>query len=350
MSPVHNIYKEESQRNSLHRSKIQEEISEKIMKSTDDQHFVEYKSPQKNEIEEKKMEFSGDIPTFGNRNFEEPNQLGSSFHSPVTNYTYSIYGHPLSSIYKSDEGVIKENFFENQRTPESDLYKLTSSIESKTVNDLEKYDNYEKFNKSYDEYNSLNLYNVPDSMSYYVKKENNQQVVDPTNNRITADSNNYYSFKNIEYQTKQYNINSDDLQKKDQKFDDYANITYNYSHYQSPIYIQETPAKASLKIEENPDKIFISSSFNQKPFEESRYIEKTPDKNYLDINKIYSPSQNIQSTYSSEKSFLKFKELDEEYQRKSMMLQEKKKAVDKSLDFLRETCNFLKQNRLSAII
>lgn len=350
MSPVHNIYKEESQRNSLHRSKLQEEISEKQMKSTEDHHFVEYKSPQKNEVEEKKMEFSGDIPTFGNRNYEEVNQFGSSFHSPVTNYTYSIYGNNFSSIEKTDERVIKENFFENQRTPESDLYKLTSSIESKTVNDLEKYENYEKFNKSYDEYNSLSIYNVPDSMSYYVKKENNEQISEPKNNVINSDTNNYYSFKSIDYQAKNYNLSSD-LQAKNQKFDDYTNINYNYNYtnYQSPIYIQETPIKNSLKMEENHDKYFISSSFNQKPFEESRYIEKTPDKNYLDIVKITSPSQ-VQNTYSSEKSFLKLKELDEEYQRKSMMLQEKKKVMDQSLEFLRETCNFLKQNRISTII
>ena len=121
---------------------------------------------------------------------------------------------------------------------------------------------------------------------------------------------------------------------------------------------------------------FRISTISQKPFEETQYIDyQTPDKMlYLQRNtesngqyvKINSESNRkvhmvepgslgrnvIKISYSpekSEKSARRLREVEEEFQRKSIQIQEKKKAVDRSLNILRDACDFLKGSRLNLV-
>ena len=105
---------------------------------------------------------------------------------------------------------------------------------------------------------------------------------------------------------------------------------------------------------------FRISSVSQKPFEESHFIDyQTPEK-LLQFNQNFAESDGkihiiqsgsmwkntIKIVYSPEKSAQKLKELDEEFQRKSVQIQEKKKSIDRSLNILRDACYFLKETRI----
>lgn len=90
-------------------------------------------------------------------------------------------------------------------------------------------------------------------------------------------------------------------------------------------------------------------------FETSQFLEKTPEKLAFDNRFLtvsdqkgllgVGGSSNVKVVYSAERSALRMKQAEEDFQRKSQMIQENKKAVDRSLNILRDACNFLKERK-----
>ena len=140
-------------------------------------------------------------------------------------------------------------------------------------------------------------------------------------------------------------------------------ISQNINNYETPRYpneqTQQLPLYQDLRgnASEYYDRPVSGNKFlmDSAGFETSQFLEKTPEKLAFD-NKFLAvsdqkgllgvrESSNIKVVYSAERSALRMKQAEEDFQRKSQMIQENKKAVDRSLNILRDACNFLKDRK-----
>ena len=143
-----------------------------------------------------------------------------------------------------------------------------------------------------------------------------------------------------------------------------------YDAPRDPINNYETPRYPNEQTQQLPlyqDLRGIASEYYDRPvsgnkflmdsagFETSQFLEKTPEKLIFD-NKFLAvsdqkgilgvrESSNVKVVYSAERSALRMKQAEEDFQRKSQMIMENKKAVDRSLNILRDACNFLKERK-----
>ena len=368
------------------------ENSTQMQHTSEFPYYQENKTPYNNENNMKEQNYQTSPPNYDyldraylsqsfNYNVEKPQEdlkpLSQSYQIPQTNngpQLYSIY-QPIESQNLNAYGesnYLNENSIKKSYEP---VYSSHYTIPNKTyeeqliINQSPQYSSVEKSNIDQYTYNYSTIPNKTDEDQININQSPPYSSLEKSNieKKAYEEPNYYYNYyQKPQYleETKQLPIYQD-LREKPMIVTNKPLEESKYNNYNEQVkrsnngFILETN---NLEKSEYLDKPVdgnksLTSSFNKQPFEESRYFEQTPEKLFLEVkNLLFSeqrslapPNNNLQVIYSEQSSILKMKEVDEEFQRKSMLIQENKKSVDKSLNVLREACNFRKEKRIPLV-